>query len=82
MIKLGPEKAVYSVLLPEVKALLSQHVSDFYMHSAEKEQYEETVKIILTPEPLTRVKCFSASVARMYLGCIVVSTDTAAVTSF
>lgn len=41
MIKLGPEKAVYSVLLPEVKELLSQCVSDFYMHSADKEQLDQ-----------------------------------------
>ena len=37
MIKLGPEKAVYSILLPEVKAVLDESISKFYMHSAEKE---------------------------------------------
>jgi len=41
MIKLGPEKAVYSVLLPEVKELLSQNLSDFYVHSAEKSQLDQ-----------------------------------------
>lgn len=37
MIQLGPEKAVYSILLPEVKAVLTDSIKEFYVHSANKE---------------------------------------------
>lgn len=42
MITLGQEKAVYSLLLPEVKALLEKDiVSNFYVHTADKERLDK-----------------------------------------
>jgi hypothetical protein len=41
MIKLGPEKAVYSVLLPEVKHILTEVISEYYIHTANKERLDK-----------------------------------------
>jgi hypothetical protein len=41
MIKLGQEKAVYSVLLPEVKKLLTESISEYYIHTADKERLDK-----------------------------------------
>jgi hypothetical protein len=42
MIKLGPEKAVYSVLLPEVKELLTKSISEFYIHVGDRDYLNQT----------------------------------------
>lgn len=41
MITLGPEKAVYSVLLPEVHDILIEPISDFYIHTGDKDRLDE-----------------------------------------
>jgi len=42
MITLGKEKAVYSLLLPEVKAILeNDNVSNFYVHTADKDRLDK-----------------------------------------
>jgi len=42
MITLGKEKAVYSVLLPEVDNLLTKSISNFYVHTADKDQLDRS----------------------------------------
>lgn len=41
MITLGKEKAVYSVLLPEVAELIKKSISEFYVHTSEKEALDQ-----------------------------------------
>lgn len=41
MITLGPEKAVYSVLLPEIAELITKSVSEFYVHTSDKETLDQ-----------------------------------------
>ncbi len=40
MILLGPEKAVYSVLLPEVHDILTDSASSFYIHTGDKDRLD------------------------------------------